>query len=163
LIIFGSIFYVLMPKEENIDDETTATEVINNFFSQLKTKLSFKNLSNPFAFLSNINIRRYISPTSCTFRRNFECTYFRPIVEQNILLFEFRNILGREVVIKNIQINGEISCEKEINKNVKNLESITITMKNCTFDGIESEVVINHHDHNPNFLMPSRGRIIVKE
>lgn len=162
LIIFGSIFYLLLPNPEENSEEITAREIFVDLFKDVRDRLTLRNLANPFDAIRRIEISKHILPTSCIFRRNFDCVFFKPDKIANTLTFQFQNTLGKTVTIMNVEARGDISCIEEVNKQVRNLDEFYVRLSNCTFAGKDSRLIIRYHEGSPQFSRPAEGRIIVK-
>jgi hypothetical protein len=161
LIIFGLIFYIMIPKTDN-ENEVTVNEVFKDIKTDVKSKFSFKNLKNPFGFISKIKITKYLLPTSCYFRKDFECIYFSPNKEDGSLIFQFENNMGKTVNIIEVQAKGDINCSSKFDILLKQADKFYVKLENCTFSGRESKLIINYHQGVPSLYRPSEGRIIVR-
>jgi hypothetical protein len=161
LVIFTTIFLIFMPSE-NMESERTSSDVVQDMKTDIKSKSNSVNKLNPFTYVSNIKLPSFLLSTHCYFRHHFQCEFFTPDKIQNNLVFQFKNVLGKDVTIMDITIDGDITCSSNINEFVKSNNDFFIKVDNCTFNGVRGNVLLKYNEVGPNFYKTSKGRIVVK-
>lgn len=163
LVIFGFIFYLLLPTEtEETIDDVTATESLKYFFSNFVSNFSFRNFINPFGFFSNFKFSSIFIIESCDFSRGIDCLYFSYDKEEKFIIFELENQLNRNIHLMDIEIFGDVICRERYNLSISNRDSLFVRLDDCEFKGHEGLIILRYHEGSPTFYRMVEGSIKVK-
>ena len=165
LVVFGFIFYLLLPTEsDDTIDDVSAGEALGYFFSNFRSSFtrSILSLGNSFGFVSDIRLSRYFLSSSCNFRRDIACEYFTFDLDKQEVVFQLVNKMDKFIYVLDVELRGDINCYAQSNATLRKDAFFFIRLDDCIFNGTESTIRLRYHEGNPNFYRVVEGRLIAK-